>query len=82
MLWWQSFLTLAGILAVINSLLAGVFTGLFVSQPFALSVLLCVAAGSGVFVVILAAQLRYQFTQWRCSIGQLTVLFPQDGHKQ
>src|SRR5215471_21585054 len=58
-LWWQSFLTLAGILAVINSILAGVFTGLFVSRLFAFSLLLSVTAGAGVFVVILVAQLRY-----------------------
>ena len=81
-LWWQSFLTLAGILAVINSILAGVFTSLLVSRLFAFSLLLSVTAGGGVFVVILVAHLRYQFTQWRSSIGQLKVLFPQDGHKQ
>jgi hypothetical protein len=79
--WWQSFLTLAGILAVINSILAGVFTGLLLAQLFAWSLLLCLMASMAVFVVILLAQLRYQFTQWRASIGQLKVLFPQEGGK-
>ena len=79
---WQSFLTLAGILAVINSILAGVFAGLLVSQLFALSLLLSVTAGIGVFAVVLVAHLRYQFTQWRSSLGKLKVLFPQDGHRQ
>ena len=76
--WWQSFLTLAGIIAVINSILAGVFLGLLVSQLFALSLLLCFILGGGLFLVILVAQLRYQYTQWRDTIGQLKVLFPKD----
>jgi hypothetical protein len=76
--WWQGFLTLAGILAVINGMLAGVFLGLLVSQLFALSLPLCVTLGLGVFLVILVAQLRYQYTQWRAVIRQLSVLFPPD----
>src|SRR5215468_9174120 len=48
--WWQGFLTLAGILAVINSILAGVFLGLLVSQLLALSLPLCVTLGLGVFL--------------------------------
>jgi len=76
--WWQGFLTLAGILAVINSILAGVFLGLLVSQLLALSLPLCVTLGLGVFLVILVAQLRYQYTQWQDAIRQLGVLFPRE----
>ena len=66
-----------GIIAVINSMLAGVFLGLLISQLFALSLLLCFIPGIEVFLVILVAQLRYQNTQWQDTIGQLKVLFPQ-----
>jgi hypothetical protein len=76
--WWQGFLTLAGILAVINGMLAGVFLGLLISQLFALSLPQCVTLGLCVFLVILVAQLRYQYTQWRAVIRQLGVLFPRD----
>ena len=60
------------------SVLAGVFLGLLVSQLFALSLPLCFIPGVGLFLVILVAQLRYQYTQWRDTIGQLKVLFPKD----
>jgi hypothetical protein len=76
--WWQGFLTLAGILAVINSILAGVFLGLLVWRLLALSLPLCVTLGLGAFLVILVAQLRYQYTQWRDAIRQLGVLFPRE----
>ncbi|MBO0790712.1 MAG: hypothetical protein J2P36_07155 [Ktedonobacteraceae bacterium] len=74
--WWQNFLTLAGIIAVINSILAGVFVGLLMYQLFALSLLLCVMGGLGMFLLSLIVLHRYQFTQWRGTINQLPVLFP------
>ena len=72
------FFTLAGILAVINNILAGVFLGLLVSRLLALSLPLCMTLGLGVFLVILVAQLRYQYTQWQAAIRQLGVLFPRE----
>src|SRR5215472_3599942 len=62
--WWQSFLTLAGMIAVINSLLAGAFTGLLVAQLSTLSLPLSVIAGAGVFLVVLVVHQRYQQSQW------------------
>jgi hypothetical protein len=76
-LWWQGFLTLAGIVAVMNSIVAGVFLGLVISRLFALSLPLCVLAGSGLFLIILVAQLRFQYTQWRVTLRSLPVLFPE-----
>lgn len=76
--WWQSFLTLAGMIAVINSILSGAFTGLLVAQLFALSLPLCVAAGAGVFLVVLVVHQRYQQSQWRQTRQHLTVLFPHE----
>jgi len=63
--WWQSFLTLAGMIAVINSILSGAFTGLLVTQLFAYSLPLCVVAGTGVFLVVLFVHQRYQQSQCR-----------------
>jgi len=76
--WWQGFLTLAGILAVINGILAGVFLGLLVWRLLTLSLPLCVTLGLGAFLVILVAQLRYQYTQWQNAIRQMGVLFPRE----
>jgi hypothetical protein len=76
--WWQSFLTLAGMIAVIHSILAGAFTGLLVAQLFALSLPLSVTAGAGVFLVVLVVHQRYQQAQWRQTSQQLTVLFPRE----
>jgi hypothetical protein len=66
--WWQGFLTLAGIVAVINGILAGVFIGLLIAQFSTPALGPCVATGLAVFLALLIAQLRYQYTQWRASV--------------
>ena len=80
--WWQSFLTLAGMIAVINSILAGAFTGLLVAQLSTLSLPLSVIAGAGVFLVVLVVHQRYQVSQWRQNTQNLTVLFPREAPQQ
>ncbi len=74
--WWQSLLTLAGIIAVINGILAGVFIGLLVAQLSTLALVPSVTLGVAVFLALLVAQLRYQYTQWRAAVRRLKVLFP------
>jgi hypothetical protein len=69
--WWQSFLTLAGVVAVINAILAGVFIGLLVAQLGTPTLALCVVVGLALFLALLLAQLRYQYVQWRAARGQL-----------
>lgn len=76
--WWQNFLTLPGIIAVINSILIGVFLGLLMYQFFALSLLFCVMIGLGIFLLSVVIFHRYQVVQWRGTIDQLTVLFPSE----
>jgi hypothetical protein len=77
--WWQGFLTLAGIVAVINAILAGVFVGLVVAQLGAPALVLCVAAGVTLFLALLVAQLRYQYVQWRAARLQLEGQSPAPG---
>ncbi len=82
MSWWQLFLTTAGMIAVINSILAGAFTGLLIYQLFASSLLPCLSAAIVIFLVVLVAHQRYQWVYWRRSNRHLTVLFPSNAERQ
>jgi hypothetical protein len=74
--WWQTFLATAGMVAVINSVLAGAFVGLLLRTLFNLS--LGVAAGAGVAVFLASVVLlqRHQWKQWGRSSAALNVRFP------
>jgi hypothetical protein len=76
--WWQLFLTTAGMIAVIDSLLAGAFAGLLIYQLFASPLLLCLSVAIVIFLVVLVAHQRYQWLSWRRADGHLKVLFPSD----
>jgi hypothetical protein len=78
MSWWQLFLTTAGMIAVIDSLLAGAFAGLLLYQLFASPLLPCVSAAIVIFLVVLLAHQRYQWRCWRRADQHLNVLFPSD----
>ncbi len=82
MSWWQLFLTTAGMIAVINSLLGGAFAGLLISQLFGSPLLLCLSAAIVIFLVVLVAHQRYQWRCWRRVDRHLTVLFPSDADRQ
>ncbi len=74
--WWQIFLTAAGMIAFINSMLVGVFAGLLLSALFTLPLLVCMSAGVVTFLVSFGILQRYQWLQWRRLEQKLTVLFP------
>lgn len=78
MSWWQLFLTTSGMIAVIDSLLAGAFTGLLIYQLFAWPLLPCLSAAIVIFLVVLIAHQRYQWVCWRRADQHLNVLFPSD----
>jgi hypothetical protein len=78
MSWWQLFLTTAGMIAVIDSILAGAFAGLLIYQLFASPLLLCLSAAIVIFLLVLVAHQRYQWVSWRRADGHLKVLFPSD----
>jgi hypothetical protein len=63
--WWQVFLTTAGMIAIINSVLVGVFVGLLLSALFTFSLLACTSAGVVTFLVSFGLHQRYQWGQWR-----------------
>src|SRR5215469_5367877 len=62
--WWQVFLTTAGMIAAINSVLVGVFVGLLLSVLLSFPVLICTSAGVLTFLVSLGIHQRYQWGQW------------------
>jgi hypothetical protein len=74
--WWQVFLTTAGMLAAINSVLLGVFVGLLLSALFTFPLLVCTSAGVVTFLVSLGIHQRYQWGQWRHLEQNLAALFP------
>jgi hypothetical protein len=76
--WWQLFLTTAGMIATINSILAGAFAGLLVYHFFALPFLLCLSVAIVLFLLVLVAHQRYQWRSWRQAERCLKVLFPSE----
>jgi cytochrome b len=75
--WWQFFLTISGMVAVINSVLAGTFIGLVIFRFIALSLALSALMGALGFLVILVFFLRYQWTRWGDAQKRLKTLFPR-----
>jgi len=73
--WWQVFLTTAGMIAAINSVLVGVFVGLLLSALFTFPLLVCTSAGVVTFLVSLGFLQRYQWGQWRRLEQDLAALF-------
>jgi len=77
MTWWQSFLDTAGMIAVINSVIAGVSTGLVASRLAASrSITPFVLIGGVAFLVSLGLHQRHQVARWRRTDARLPVLFP------
>ena len=73
--WWQPFLSAAGMIAVINSVLVGSFVGLLLAA-FTLPLWACTSAGVVTCLVSVAIHQRYQTEQWMRVERNLTVLFP------
>ena len=73
--WWQIFLTTAGMIAFITSMLVGVCVGLLLAL-FTVPLLVCMGAGIVLFLVSLGILQHYQWGQWQRLEQNLTVLFP------
>ena len=71
----QSFLTMAGMVGMINSVLSGSFAGLLL-VVFAFPLWLCTSAGGIVFLASVALHQLYQQGQWRRLERNLPVHFP------
>ena len=84
--WWQTFLSMPGMIEVINSILTGSFVGILlytifrgVSEPFSqtpLSLTICTIGGIVGFVISIALHQQYQFIQWRRADKHIAVRFP------
>jgi hypothetical protein len=73
--WWQVFLSVAGMMAVINSVLAGSFVGLLLTA-FTLPLWVTTSAGVVTFLLSVGLHQRYQWGQWMRLGRNLPVLFP------
>lgn len=62
--WWQIFLTNSGMIAIINSVLAGVFGGL-VAGIITLPLYFCLTSGVGLFLLSQTIHFGYQTKFWR-----------------
>src|SRR5690242_12117059 len=73
--WLQIFLTMAGMIAMINSVLVGSFVGVLLVL-FILPLWVCTIAGVVAFLVSVGLHQRYQWGQWMQLDHNLPVLFP------
>ncbi|SRR5579884_251956 len=84
--WFQGFLTMAGMIAIINSVLAGSFGGVLL-VTFVLPLWVCATGGVIVFLASVVLHQRYQHMQWIRLEQTLPVHFPAQasgkitGHK-
>lgn len=74
--WLQIFLSTAGMIAVITSVLIGAFIGLLLTALFSFPLGTTVGVGVLAFLVSVVVLQRYQWRQWGRSSVALQVLFP------
>jgi hypothetical protein len=72
----QQFLSTAGLVSVINSVVSAVFVGLVGYALFTPPLLACTAIGVVVFAISVALYMRYQHMHWRRNEAHMTVMFP------
>ena len=73
--WWQVFLNTAGMIAVINSVLAGSIVGLLLAA-FTFPLWISTSVAIGTFLLSVALLQHYQWKQWMCQARTMPVLFP------
>jgi len=78
---WQVFFAPPGMIAVINSVILGVFVGLLLNGLFTLSLLVCTSAGVVTFLVSIGMHLRYYWEQVKRRERNLPVRFPSQARE-
>jgi hypothetical protein len=78
----QQFVSTAGLVSVINGVLAAVFVGLLLFTLFQTSFLVCLVAGGVVFGACVFFAMRYQHRHWATHEQRLKVLFPSGQQPQ
>ena len=74
---WQIFLSMAGMIAVINSVVVGAFVSLLLTAlPAAFPLGISIGAGAAAFLVSVFLHQRYQWLQGRRILGSLSPRFP------
>ena len=74
----QQFVSTAGLVSVINSILTAVFTGLLIFSLLKASLLVCIIVGVVVFVASVAAYMHYIHQHWKENEKHMKVLFPSE----
>lgn len=75
----QEFMTTSGMIAAVNSVLAGAFAGLLARFAFTLGVAACAGVGVGLFLFSFLIHGRYQRARWAEFEKNMTILFPSGG---
>lgn len=75
----QQFLSTAGLVSVLNSVLTAVFAGLLIFALFGASLLVCIVVGVAVFAVSVTLYMRYQHAHWAENEKHMKVHFPSEG---
>jgi hypothetical protein len=78
----QQFVSTAGLVSVINSILTAVFVGLMTFSLFNATLLVCIAAGGVIFVASVGLYMRYQHQYWAKNEKHMQVLFPSQNENQ
>jgi hypothetical protein len=78
----QQFVSTAGLVSVINSILTAVFAGLLIFFLFKASLLLCLTAGVVVFVASVALYMHYVHRHWKENEKHMKVLFPSENERR
>jgi hypothetical protein len=74
---WQIFLSTAGMIAVLNSVIVGAFVSLLLTAlPVVLPLSVAIGTGVAAFLVSVFLHQRYQWRQGRRSLGALRAHFP------
>jgi hypothetical protein len=75
---WQQFLSTAGLVGVINGVLAAVFAGLLIFVLFNAALVVCVIAGVMIFAASIVWYMWYQHHHWEGVEANLKILFPSE----
>jgi hypothetical protein len=74
----QQFVSTAGLVSVINSILTAVFIGLLIFSLLKASLLMCIIVGVVVFGASVVAYMRYIHQHWKENEKHMKVLFPSE----
>ena len=75
---WQSFLTIASVVGVMNSVVIGGMVGIFVNLPDRIDLSFALTIGVTVAVVAALAHASYQVRQWKTAFLAFSSMFPPD----